>query len=56
MLNIRIDKARRKEKEEGEMENPILQTYAMWKEAGSKRNYPKSSSDSSKSTVQILVC
>lgn len=33
-----------------------MQRYVMWKEAGSKRNYPKSSSDLSKSTVQILVC
>lgn len=41
---------------EGEMKKPIVQRYVMWKEAGSKRNYPKSSSDLSKSTVQILVC
>lgn len=48
---------RRKEKgTEGEDGYPIVQSREMWKEPGSKRNYPKSSSDSCRSTVQILVC
>lgn len=57
MLNVRIDKVRRKKKARGgEMETQIVLRCETWKEPGLKRSYPKFSSDSWKSTVQILVC
>jgi len=45
------DRMRRKEKGiGGEDGYPIVQRHEMWKEPRSKRNYPKSSSDSCRST------